>query len=74
MYKCQCTRAVFIASEIFQLTHQYVDVSLRGHSDGHVVHKRNDPMCVPWDSQGKKTMQFLFLLHFASISLSEMKI
>ena len=29
-------------------------------------HKRNDPMCDPWDSQeDEKKMQFLFLLPFA---------
>ena len=27
-------------------------------------HKRNDPMCDPWDSQGNEKMQFLFLLFF----------
>ena len=24
-------------------------------------HKRNDPMCDPWDSQGDEEMQFLLL-------------
>ena len=24
----------------------------RGSYDGYVKHKRNDPMCDPWDSQG----------------------
>ena len=28
-------------------------------------HKRNDPMCDPWESQGEEKMQFLFLLLFA---------
>ena len=28
-------------------------------------HKRNDPMCGPWDSQGDEKMHFVFLLHFA---------
>ena len=28
-------------------------------------HKRNDPMCDPWDSLGNEKMQFLFLLLFA---------
>ena len=28
-------------------------------------HKRNDPMCDPWDSEGNEKMQFLFLLPFA---------
>ena len=27
-------------------------------------HKRNDPMCDPWDSQGDEKMQFLLLLLF----------
>ena len=27
-------------------------------------HKKNDPMCDPWDSQGNEEMQFLFLLLF----------
>ena len=27
-------------------------------------HKRYDPMCDPWDSQGYEKMQFLFLLLF----------
>ena len=30
-------------------------------------HKRNDPMCDPWDSQRDEKMQFLFLLLFALI-------
>ena len=37
-------------------------------------HKGNDPMCDPWDFQGDEKMQFLFLLLFALIFLSEMKI
>ena len=37
-------------------------------------HKRNDPMCDPWDSQGDEKMQFLFLLLFALTFRSEMKI
>ena len=37
-------------------------------------HKRNDPMCDRWDSQGDEKMQFLFLLLFALTFLSEMKI
>ena len=35
-------------------------------------HKRNDPMCDPWDSQRDEKMQFLFLLLFALTFLSEM--
>ena len=41
---------------------------------GYVKHKRNDPMCDPWDSQGNEKMQFPFLLLFALTFLSEMKI
>ena len=40
---------------------------------GYVKHKRNDPVCDPWDSQGDEKMQFLFLLLFALTFLSEMK-
>ena len=39
-----------------------------------VKHKRNTPMCDPWDSQGNEKMQFLFLLLLALIFRSEMKI
>ena len=28
-------------------------------------HKKNDPTCDPWDSQGNEKMQFLFLLLLA---------
>ena len=47
-----------ITSEIFQLTHRYqfvVEVMTN------VKHKRNDPMCVLWDSQVNEKMQFLIL-------------
>ena len=27
----------------------------RGSYDGYVKHKRNDPMCVHWDSQGNES-------------------
>ena len=37
-------------------------------------HKRNDPICHPWDSQGNEKMQFLFVLLLALTFLSEMKI
>ena len=46
----------------------------RGSYDGYVKHKRNDPMCHPWDSQGNETMQFLFLLLFDLTFLPEIKI
>ena len=63
-----------ITTEIFQLTHRlYVSVC-RGSYDGYVEHKRIDPMCDPWDSQGNEKIQFLFLLLFALTFLSEMKI
>ena len=34
-------------------------------ADIYVKHKRNDPMCDPWDSQGDEKLQFLFLFLFA---------
>ena len=40
----------------------------------YVKHKRNDPKCDPWDSQGDEKLQFLFLLLFALTFLSQMKI
>ena len=54
-----------ITSERFQLTHRYRYQFAGGSYDGYVKHKRNDPMCDPWDSQGNEKMQFLFLLLFA---------
>ena len=39
-----------------------------------VKHRRNNPTCDPWDSQGNEKMQFLFLLLLALIFLPEMKI
>ena len=36
-----------------------------GSYGGYVKHKRNDPMCDLWDSQGDEKMQFLFKLLFA---------
>ena len=38
-----------------------------------VKHKRNNSTCDPWDSQGNKKIQFLFLLLLALIFRSEMK-
>ena len=46
----------------------------RGRYNGYVKHKRNNPPCVPWDSQRNGKMQFLFLLLLALTFLSEMKI
>ena len=54
-----------ITSEIFQLTHRYRYQVCRLSNDRYFKHKRNDPMCDPWGSQGDKKMQFLFLLLFA---------
>ena len=39
-----------------------------------VKHKRNNPTCDAWDSQGIDKMQFLFLLISALIFRLEMKI
>ena len=48
---------------------------MREVNDGYVKHKRNDPMCDPWDSHGnEKKIKFLFLLLFSLTFLSEMKI
>ena len=62
--KCTCT--VFIDNFGTISTNSSIKVSVCGGSyDGYVKHKRNDPMCDPWDSQGNEKMQFLFLLLFA---------
>ena len=29
-----------------------------------MAHKRNDPMCDPWDSQGDEKMQFITISNF----------
>ena len=61
MQKCTCT--VFIRNV---LTNSSIKVSVcKGSYDGYVKHKRNDPMCDPWDSQGNEKIQFLLLLLFA---------
>ena len=64
MIKCTCT--VVIDSFRNISTNSSIQISVcRGSYDGFVKHKRNDPMCDPWDSQGnEKKMQFLFLLPF----------
>ena len=64
---------LLISSEIFQLTHRYWYQFVGGSYDGYVKHKRNNPMCDPWDSQGNEKMQFLFLLLLALTFLSEMR-
>ena len=46
----------------------------RGRYDGYVKHKRNNPTCDPWNSQGNEKIQFLFLLLLALTFLSEIKI
>ena len=48
-------------------TNSSISSVYRGSYDGYVKHKRNDPMCVLWDSQVNEKMQFLilFLLLFA---------
>ena len=62
--KCTCT--VFIDNFRNISTNSSIWVSVcRGSYDGYVKHKRNDPMCDPWDSKGNEKMQFLFLLLFA---------
>ena len=62
--KCPCT--VFIANFRNISTNSSIYVLVcRGSYDGYVKHKRNDPMCDPWDSKGNEKMQFLFLLPFA---------
>ena len=37
-----------------------IEIAL-GSYDGYVKHKRNDPLCDPWDSQGDEKMLFLLL-------------
>ena len=59
--KCTCT--VFIDNFRNISINSSIQVSVRRESyDGYVKHKRNDPMCVPWDCEGNEKMQFLFLL------------
>ena len=69
--KCTCT--VFIDNLRNISTNSSISVC-RGSYDRYVKHKRNDPMCDPWDTQGNEKMQFLFLLLYAWTFLSEMKI
>ena len=71
--KCICT--VFIDNFRNISTNSSIQVSVcSGSYDGYVEHKRNDPMCDPWDSQGNEKMQFLFPCLVALTFLSEMKI
>ena len=70
---CTCTVSINNFRNIS--TNSSIQVSVcRESYDGYVKHKRNDPMCDPWDSQGNEKMQFLFILLFALTFLSEMKI
>ena len=51
--KCTCT--VFIDNFRNISTNSSIQVSVcRGSYEGYVKHKRNDPMCDPWDSQGNE--------------------
>ena len=62
--KCTCT--VFVDNFRNISTNSSISVSVcRGSYDGYVNHKRQDPMCDPWDSQANEKMQFLFLLLLA---------
>ena len=62
--KCTCT--VFIDNFRNISTDSLIYVSVcRGSYGEYVKHKRNDPICEPWDSQGNEKIQFLFLLLFA---------
>ena len=58
--KCTCT--VFIDNFRHISTNSSIQVSVcRGSYDGYAKHKRNDPTCDPWDSQGKeKKCSFYF--------------
>ena len=71
--KYTCT--VFIDNFRNISTNSSMQVSVcTGGYGGYVKHKRNDPMCDPWDSQENEKMQFLFLLLFALTFLSEIKV
>ena len=71
--KCTCT--VFIDNFRNISIKSSILVSVcRGSYDGYVKHKRNNPTCDRWDSQGNEKMKFLFLLLLALTFWSEMKI
>ena len=70
--KCTCTVFIDNFRNISTNSSIYVSVCW-GRYDGYVNHKRNNPICDPWDSQGNEKMRFLFLLIFALTFLSEMK-
>ena len=63
--KCTCT--VFIDNFRNISTNSSISSVYRESYDGYVKLKRNDPMCVVWDSQVNEKTQFLilFLLLFA---------
>ena len=63
--KCTCT--VFIDNFRNISTNSSILVSVyRGSYDGYVKHKRNDPIYVPWDSQGNENnaISIAFCLDF----------
>ena len=68
LYKCEaftkvvpiikCTCTVFIDNFRDISTDSSVWVSVcRGSYDGYVKHKKNNPACGPWDSQGNEKCQ-----------------
>ena len=57
----KCTQTVFVDNFRNISTDSLIQVSVcRGNYGGYVKHKRNDPMCDPWDSQGDKKCSFYF--------------
>ena len=57
--KCTCT--VFIDNFRNISANSSISVSVcRESYDGYVKHKRNDPMCDPWDSEGNEKCNFYF--------------
>ena len=62
----KCTQTVFVDNFRNTSTNSLIQVSVCGGSYGrYMKHKRNDPVCDPWDPQWDEKMQFLFLLLFA---------
>ena len=57
----KCTCIVFTDNFRNISINSSVQVSVcRESYDGYVKHKRNDPMCDPWDSQGNEKCNFYF--------------
>ena len=54
--KCTCT--VFIDNFRNISTNSSIQVSICRSYDGYVKHKRNNPTCDPWDSQGNEKWNF----------------